>query len=130
MVMDELNNWPKKTGFAVPENYFQEMENEVMNKINGAEIKKSKFSILKPYLAIAASFIAVFFVWQAIIFSGLAHRLNKTENNYSYLDLQLDDMDETTIVSAFTDDENKLKNDDVIDYLSGTDIDISILENN
>ena len=128
--MDELNKWPKKTGFSVTENYFQEMENEVMNKINGTEIKKSKFAILKPYLTIAASFVAVFFVWQAIIFSGLGHRLDSTENNYSYLELQLDDMDETTIVSAFTDDENKLENDDVIDYLSGTDIDISILENN
>lgn len=128
--MDELKNWPKKTGFSVPENYFQKMEDEVMCKINGAKSKKSKFIILKPYLTIAASFVAIFFVWQAIIFSGLEHRFDKTENNYSYLELQLDDMDETTIVSAFTDEENNLENDDVIDYLSGTDIDISILESN
>lgn len=57
-----------KSPFKVPENYFENSEQEINQKIERLiKIKKNPIYAIKPYLAIAASLIVVFMLWQIML---------------------------------------------------------------
>lgn len=57
--MKTLKDIEKKNNFKVPEDYFDNMEKEVIKKIKSGELikKPSPFQVFKPYLYMAASVI-------------------------------------------------------------------------
>lgn len=54
-----FNDIEKKNNFKVPENYFEDFEEKILNKIKNKELSKkpSPYQIFKPYLYMAASVI-------------------------------------------------------------------------
>lgn len=67
--MDNFNDkYKKKNPFTVPENYFDELTERIMERTAGQEkSRKIKFvQRLKPYMSLAAIFILALWVVQAI----------------------------------------------------------------
>jgi hypothetical protein len=60
-ILNEMNN---KNPFVVPENYFQELNENIMEKINVGNKTNTAFISLrsKAFMSIAAMFAVVFFV--------------------------------------------------------------------
>ncbi len=125
--MDELKGFSKKTGFSVPENYFDDLESKVIQDIKTPKV--SLYAQLKPYLMIAASFVLIFTVWRFLLFSNLAQKNKTNVNDYSYVDIQLDDIDENTIIMAFSEDK-QVSDNDIISYLCEEDFSTSFLLDN
>jgi hypothetical protein len=75
--MGALNNIPKSNPFKVPEGYFEEFDANLSERIYqecNEKKRKWKISGLKPYIAIAASFLLIFSVWALVL-----NRFEKTE---------------------------------------------------
>jgi len=64
--MDELDKYSKSNPFEVPENYFDDFEKNLVNRINESDKKqegKWKLNSIKPFLAVAAGFALIFSMW-------------------------------------------------------------------
>jgi len=55
----KLNNIGKEQPFRVPENYFRDLPEQIMDKCKQDEQKRSIVHILKPALSLAAMFVGV-----------------------------------------------------------------------
>ena len=66
--MKTLNDIEKKNNFKVPEDYFDNVEKEIIDKINSDQVPKkpTPYQILKPYLYMAAAVLIL-----AIGFKGM-----------------------------------------------------------
>lgn len=58
-----------KNPFAVPENYFENFEDKMMEQIKQQEgdFKVPVINMVKPYLYIAASFLLLFFIGKTVV---------------------------------------------------------------
>jgi len=56
---DKLNKIGREQPFRVPENYFRDLPEKVMDKCEQEEQKRSLIHIIKPALSLAAMFIGV-----------------------------------------------------------------------
>jgi len=63
--MSELEKYSKANPFKVPENYFDNFEEEIMKKIEPDEDQENRWKIksIKPFLAIAAGFLIIMSMW-------------------------------------------------------------------
>ncbi len=119
--LNDSDFFPKKTGFEIPKNYFESLETKITSKIKSEQSIPSVKNILKPYLLIAASFAAIFIIWQAILFNSPSKFTQKFD--ISYIDLQINDMDDETIIMAFDDDQNEeISDNDIINYLTQSNV--------
>jgi hypothetical protein len=61
--MKKLDDIPKENNFKVPENYFENLENKIAERIESEKPTKriSPFDIFKPYMYMAASVIVLTF---------------------------------------------------------------------
>jgi len=133
-----------KEVFRVPENYFTNFQDRIMNKVRESESKESGITIswrnIRPQLLFAASFIGI-----AIIISAGMKYLSERKAIYSFtsdevaeiIEYQLADIDESTITDAYESsytqeipDEYNLNSeamDEIVDYLVYEDVDIQLL---
>jgi len=121
----------KDMGFKVPEGYFNELPNAIINKINSPEINKPKTILLsKRILSYAASFIG----FLIILFIGYNYFFTQTyeitpdemvnyieSNSYSYHENEIADMIDYEYSAENSTLE--LNSDDVIEYLLAEEID-------
>jgi len=100
--------------FYVPESYFDHLADNVMDKINHKKpVKTTVFSLVKPYLAIAASLVLIYAIW-SITVSNLP--INKSDKK----DKAIAASEELSTISSLTFHENE-----IIDFLSS---DVELVE--
>lgn len=139
---DFSNKW-NKNPFKTPENYFESIEDRVMNKIKYEE-RKSKSSktgkliqLLKPALALAASFVLIYL----LVFHPISYLLHKeiaqtktTEtNSHDTMDaytMTFSLVDENSLINTIINEEKAVQEeinpDEVLAYLSSDMNDIEI----
>lgn len=134
--MKKINDIPGKNPFKVPENYFEEVNRKILSETSDRKQVNSKSGMLirfRPYLAIAAS-IAGF----VIITYTTVNLLTEKKRNLNIseivseesIELYINDIDiysleENAVLSASTELESGVSNDEIIDYLISENIDIN-----
>ena len=128
--MNELDKYSKTNPFKVPENYFKEFEEKLSNRIEEEKYNKdTKWEIgsIKPYIAVAAGFLLLFYLWFTFLskldFNKSANNSNNTEEDAIYSFFESMDTDELILLIAS--DEN-LAQDFVINLEKDIDF---IIEN-
>ncbi len=137
--MNDIGNIGKRNPFRVPENYFDNFTEDILERSSAkSSLKKRKiFSIKRPGLAVAAA-VAGFLL---ISYLGLKIMLNGTPDNQlisnlsEYSEILSYDIDEYMIVDELSTDEvadlpSDITNDDIIDYLLLNDVDFVSIEKN
>jgi len=139
----DLNKIEKKNPFTVPEKYFDTFQQKITKKIQQQPVlqPQSKQLVLKPYLAIAASFLLIFFVWQAILKTTQnENATNQIAENEIIEEIGVFDIsyfDEELLVSYLTEEQNfensdllsdASSEDDLLEYLSVQNIDFDDIE--
>ncbi|MCX7955334.1 MAG: hypothetical protein N3A01_09145 [Bacteroidales bacterium] len=82
--------------FSVPENYFDNLTNEILLKIEKIDkeyqsLKKQKISVFIRYVSIAASFVIILFVSLFLIYT--LNNSNKKLSNNELSHIIIDDLD-------------------------------------
>ena len=121
--MKTLNDIEKKNNFKVPEDYFDNVEKEIIDKINSDQVPKkpTPYQILKPYLYMAAAVIIL-----AIGFKGMikisANKQDKkiitetNEANYTFDDMisELSYYDDMGLYEYINDENDDYWNSELI----------------
>ncbi|MBN1118195.1 MAG: hypothetical protein JXA77_13385 [Bacteroidales bacterium] len=124
--------YPKES-FKVPDNYFDYLPGRVLNKIKNEEQvikeRKSIFVLIKPQLALAASFIALFM----LTYAGFSILIPDRDKNdelsqseiYAELESELYNIDENSLYEmVYNTNEpskeilNDLSREEIIEYLN------------
>lgn len=123
----------KRNPFQAPEQYFETLEEKIMEKVKNESAPKSRtpgiIKFLKPALGIAASITLVYFLLQAPISSKIFTNTSQTNNQdssgtnnseeYSYI---VSSTDENTLINAIlsgeTNEKETINQDEVLAYLS------------
>ena len=132
----EIQNLPegmkKELPFSVPDGYFEKFPVRLMEKIETGSkpgIFEKTYRILKPGLAIAATFAALILAGYLIIRLTLDNG-RKTEPVQEFaevIDYYIYDFDDETIISVFNEEtdlyylNNIYKEEEIINYLSEED---------
>lgn len=139
----EFLNRPRKNPFTTPENYFDSIEDRIMNSIEHEEkIKKSSgagniYRLLKPALGLAASFALVFLLVYYPVKYFSSNKVAQTTTTdtttsggndfYSFI---ISSIDENALVNALVNEDEisqeEINADEVIAYLSSDMNDIEI----
>lgn len=134
--MKKINDIPGKSPFKVPENYFEEVNRKILSETSDKKKVISRDGLLiklRPYLAIAAS-IAGFIIISYITVNLLTvknQNLNISEivsdmrPELLINDLDLYSLEENAALSATTELESGVSNEEIIDYLISQNIDIN-----
>lgn len=128
--MINLNDIPKKNGFKVPEEYFEQLDAKIKNNIKDyISSKPTTFDIIKPYIYAVASVL----ILALGIPAGLKYFVDKPKisvvsqtENLSYLDIYFYriESDEFIFKEVMDDSdyeyytENSISEDEIEDYLS------------
>jgi len=134
--MEEINditkNWPKKDPFVVPEGYFDELERDVLNKVNNNRSLNSKYSNLKSPLSLAASFAALIAISYLILFF-INYNSQKSTIAYNHNQIiysEYDFIDENSLVEYIDEKPNDfsdISDEEIINYLLDNDFDYELL---
>jgi len=131
--MKELKNISENQGFKVPDNYFENFSNKLLNEIEKDKKKKTKIYNLAN-LRVAASFIAVILM-STILYLKIDSKQNDTltsVDKLAYLECAVDEIDYDILVeessqinnSDFDNDtkllilEDEISDDEIIDVLT------------
>lgn len=142
-IESEFLKRPKKNPFKTPENYFDSIEDRIMNSIENEEkIKKSSgagkvYRLLKPVLGLAASFALVFVLVYYPIKYFSSDKLVQTQTTDTttnegndFYSVVISSIDENALVNALVSEEEtsqeEINTDEVIAYLSSDMNDIEI----
>ena len=128
----------KDNPYKVPENYFdnlgaqiQEKIKQEENKFEQVEEKRSLLVQLKPYMWMAASIFVLVFAARIILSNSISpeYKIASFGNENIQVIAQVDSAEATSneIDLEFFDDLQDATSDDIIDYLSDSDIDTDIL---
>ncbi len=128
----------KDNPYKVPENYFDNLGAQIQNKIKQEEGKfeqveeKTPLIIqLKPYMWMAASIFVLVFAARIILSNSISpeYKIASFGNEQIQVIAQVDSAEATSneIDLEFFDDLQDATSDDIIDYLSDSDIDTDIL---
>lgn len=126
-----INNFNKNNGFKVPDNYFEELPDKIMTKIDYDEqTTRSKIiSFLRPVAAVAAVFVIVFTIWKLFL-TNVDNDKNTINNTETYTDASYYN-DYQIIEAAYANDteflEDTLNTEEIIEYLAYEDIDYTII---
>jgi hypothetical protein len=133
--MKQLNDIPKENPFRVPDRYFENLTERVMNATSGiepAEEKKSIIRIIRPYIAVAASILFLALIGTAVLYMSksmdrnyLSADLTINELNTNYIN----DIDLLTLEEKVTDPDifdriPDVSSNEIIDYLISENIDV------
>ncbi|MCX7861498.1 MAG: hypothetical protein N2449_00700 [Bacteroidales bacterium] len=98
----------KRQPFTVPDGYFQQLPNNILQQINEippSQSSKSLFIIAKKQLALAAAFISFVFISYGVfhfIYNSVKPKQNITQQTFD--DIVLANVDESDIVYLLTTD--------------------------
>ena len=138
--MKGIGDIEKKNPFKVPENYFEDFHNRIIEATAGSEQERPGKSIvrkLRPYLAAASVALIVALGYTAIWFSGNNKSelvfpnisLSELPDNY-LIDIDILTLEENVAAGSFFEEETGVDNEDIIDYLVLENIDVyDIYEN-
>lgn len=140
-ILKKLDSIKKNQQFGVPDDYFNNFNSRLADKIKNQqkEEKKSLFQIIKPQLAVAASFAALFLlaytVFNVLIPEKRDIVLSESEI-YATLENEIDDIDENMLIQQIEYNENTevysdidLTEQEILEYLSNESLDDNILLN-
>ena len=132
-ILKNLKGKLPKESFKVPDNYFEYLPGKVINRIKNEEQvikeRKSIFVLLKPQLAVAASFFALFM----LAYAGFSILIpDRDKNNelsqseiYAELESELYNIDENSLYEmVYNTNEsskeilNNLSQEEIIEYLN------------
>ncbi len=128
----------KDNPYKVPENYFDNLGEQIQDKIKQEENKfeqveeeKSLLVQLKPYMWMAASIFVLVFAARIILSASIApeYKIATFGNEEIQAKVLLDStesLDDEFDIQIF-DNLSDVSTDDIIDYLSESDIDTDIL---
>ena len=128
----------KDNPYKVPENYFdnlgaqiQEKIKQEENKFEQVEEKRSLLVQLKPYMWMAASIFVLVFAARIILSVTISpeYKIASFGNEELQAKAHIDSVEAASneIDAQFFDDLQDATSDDIIDYLSDSDIDTDIL---
>ncbi len=119
----------KDQPFKVPEDYFENLSDRIQEKIELEENpKKRVLQVLKPYIWMAASIIGIVFIAKIVL-------TNSVDPNYKIQQISQSEISIDTqnlVVNAgdlnwFSDEEEELTSEEIIEYLSDYDIETETL---
>ncbi|MCZ4696434.1 hypothetical protein DWB61_17350 [Ancylomarina euxinus] len=124
--------------YKVPENYFdnlgaqiQEKIKQEENKFEQVEEKRSLLVQLKPYMWMAASIFVLVFAARIILSVSISpeYKIASFGNEALQANAHVDSVEAANneVDAQFFDDLKDATSDDIIDYLSDSDIDTDIL---
>src|SRR5690554_5274883 len=103
-----LDQWNKELPFQVPENYFQDLPENIMKKIEQEEKKTNTIRLQKrPFLYMVASIAIVFFIGGYLFLKDTGNTVNDKEmlaQNEEY-DIWLSLLDEDTLMEYIVENE-------------------------
>jgi len=128
----------KDNPYKVPENYFDNLGAQIQEKIKQEENqfepieeKKSLIVQLKPYMWMAASVFVLVFAARIILSVSISpeYKIASFGNEEIQANANIDSVEAVTndMDAQFFDDLFDATSDDIIDYLSDSDIDTDIL---
>ena len=128
----------KDNPYKVPENYFDNLGAQIQNKIKQEEGQfeqvEEKIPLiiqLKPYMWMAASIFVLVFAARIILSNTISpeYKIASFGNEEVQAIAQVDSSEASTneIDLEFFDDLSEVTTDDIINYLSDSDIDTEIL---
>ena len=128
----------KDNPYKVPENYFDNLGAQIKDKIKQEEGQfeqvEEKIPLivqLKPYMWMAASIFVLVFAARIILSSSISpeYKIISFGNEETQVIAQVDSAEATSteIDMEFFDDLSEATAEDIIDYLSDSDIDTDIL---
>ncbi len=128
----------KDNPYKVPENYFDNLGAQIQNKIKQeegqfeqVEEKMPLIVQLKPYMWMAASVFVLVFAARIILSNSISpeYKIASFGNEEIQAIAQVDSAEATSneIDLEFFDDLSEITSDDIINYLSDSDIDTEIL---
>lgn len=128
----------KDNPYKVPENYFDNLGAQIQNKIKeeekqlGQDEKKMPLIVqLKPYMWMAASIFVLVFAARIILSTSISpeYKIASFGNEETTTIAKLDSSEASIneIDLEFFEDLSEVTSDDIIDYLSDSDIDTEIL---
>jgi len=123
----KLSEMNKENPFNVPDNYFNDFYTNLESKINKLEIderpiKKSNIHYLRPFLAIAASFLIIMMTLQYWPMLKMSNTIAKTEQittdeiDNDYLDIISDNYSFSSYYTMLSEPVDKdLNSDEIIE---------------
>lgn len=137
-MMKKLNEVPDKSPFKVPENYFEEVNRKILSATSGYNNEVRRTSIynrFRSYLAIAATvagFIILSYITVKLVNpekdSTQLSELMVEENITNYInDIDILALEENAASVDFSEENPEVSNEEIIDYLLGENIEISVI---
>jgi len=142
-ILKEFEKLKGNEHFGVPAGYFDSLPDKIMSKINAAEEEPARISLwrtIKPQLALAASFVALFM----LAYTGFKIFMPEKSTNVlpesevlATLENEIYDIDESLIFELLETgssepiiDEGDLTDEEIMNYLTneGSDIDLNLTE--
>lgn len=138
-ILKKLNPIKKNQQFGVPDNYFEHFNDRLTEKIKNRHQgeKRTFYQFIKPQLAVAASFVALFLLAYTVFNVLIPEKegISLTESEiYATLENELTDIDELMLVehieyngnNKFYSDIN-LSEKEILEYLSNESLDDNLL---
>jgi hypothetical protein len=140
--LKKLDALKDNSPYAVPEGYFEGVPEKLREKIiiNEKQAEKNLIRILKPQLALVASFAALFLLAYSVFKVFIPEKENLSlskQEIYATLENELDDIDDATLVQ-YLDNNTKeqsytdfnLTEQEIMEYLSeeSSDMDLNLNE--
>ena len=120
--MNNLSDMKKNSPFKVPKNYFGNVSDRVMEKIEKEDAPSNKniIMVLKPYMWMAASIIGLVLFVKLIITSSVPSEFRNQQLT------QIEDTNSTIIDIAepelYFDNMSEITSDEIIEYLSNYEL--------
>lgn len=119
----------KDQPFKVPEDYFENLSDRIQEKIELEENpKKRVLQVLKPYIWMAASIIGIVFIAKVVLTNSVdpnykVQQISQSEISVDTQNLVVDTED----LNWFSEDEEELTSEEIIEYLSDYDLETETL---
>lgn len=119
----------KDQPFKVPEDYFENLSDRIQEKIETEENpKKRVLQVLKPYIWMAASIIGIVFIAKIVLTNSVDpnYKIQQISQSEASVDTQ-NLVVSTDDLNWFSEDEEELTSEEIIEYLSDYDLETETL---
>ena len=126
--MKNLSNMKKNQGFKVPEDYFENLSDRILERIEQEENPKqeNRLEFFKPYLWMAASILGIGLFVKVILTTTLPENIDQykiSNQTAANVDTAGAVENESTAINWSTEDLPDTTSDEIIEYLSDYEID-------
>ena len=110
--MDQFNDIKNKTGFRVPDNYFNNFAANMAEVVKQDEVVKTKTFSIKPILSIAAIFIGALIIsWSVFSYLNNESKQISSSDALAYLEYNIDDISDDVLYESLSYDELNTENE-------------------